>query len=117
MPGDDDEETAILTGRLLGADLGEVDPRVFSTDPDRPDAGRTFVWTPTGWFERIDADNGAVEFSPLSMDEQDLDEWLREQDLEKTELDNGWAHNIAEEFRNEEPYYPEAPELSNQDED
>lgn len=111
----DDEETQILEGRLLGADLGDVDPRIFSTDPDDPEEGRTFVWTPFDWLERIEADNGAVEFSPLLMDEADLDEWLREQDLEKTELDNEFARIVREEFLNESPFYPEAPELSNQE--
>ncbi|HVP05671.1 MAG TPA: hypothetical protein VMT90_08355 [Dehalococcoidia bacterium] len=111
----DDEETEILEGRLLGADLSNFVPRIFVTDPDDIEEGRTFIWTPFDWFERIEADNGAVEFSPLSMDEPDLDEWLREQGLEKTELDDRFARDVREEFLNEPTYYPEAPELSNQE--
>jgi hypothetical protein len=111
----DDEETEILEGRLLEADLGNFVPRVFSTNPDEPGEGRTFVWTPTGWIERIDADTGAVEFSPLSMDEDELRSWLSEQDIEITEIDDEFARIVRDEVRNEPMFYPEAPELSNQE--
>lgn len=68
----DEEETQILGGELLEADPGEVDPRVFSTSPDDPDEGRTFVWARTKWFEREESDSGAVEFSPLEMSEAEI---------------------------------------------
>jgi len=111
----DDEETEILEGRMLGADLGDVQPRVFATDPDDPGSGRAFVWTPMGWFERIEADTGAVEFSPLSMDENGLRQWLSEQGLDMTELDDEFYETVRDEFLSESPFYPEAPELSNQE--
>jgi hypothetical protein len=112
----DDEETEILTGHMLGADLGDVDARVFTTNPEEPGEGRTFVWTPTGWFERISSDEtGAVEFSPLSMDEDALREWLSEQDLDITEVDDDFYDLVREEFAGESPLYLEAPELSNQE--
>ena len=101
---------------MLGADLGKEDARVFVTDPDEPGEGRTFIWTETGWFERLIGDEtGAAEFSPLSMDENALHEWLREQDLDITELDDDYAELVLDEWANEDHYYPEAPELSNQE--
>jgi hypothetical protein len=74
--------------RLLDEDLfADADPRIFVTDPDNLDETRTFVWSPVGWFERIEGDSGAVEFSPAAQDEEELREWLSEQNLEITEID------------------------------
>ncbi len=120
MPDSDDEETQILSGDMLEAKLWEnEDPRIFSTNPDDPDEGRTFIWVSTGWFERIEAEDGdgAVDFSPLSMDEHALRQWLSEQNLEITELDDEYAVDVREEFMAEDPLYMEAPELSNQEVD
>jgi hypothetical protein len=114
----DDPVDQIEGGDMLEARLWEqTDPRIFSTNADDPDEGRTFIWTQTAWFERIEGEDadGPVEFSPLSMDEHALREWLSEQGLEIEELDDEYAANVREEFLNEEPLYPEAPELSNQE--
>jgi hypothetical protein len=118
LPEPDDEETQILSGDMLEARLWEnEDPRVFSTSADSPDDGRTFVWVSTGWFERVEGEDadGAVEFSPLSMDEHELRAWLGDQGLEIEELDDDFAANVREEFLADEPLYMEAPELSNQE--
>ncbi|MEO8458458.1 MAG: hypothetical protein ABI559_11680 [Chloroflexota bacterium] len=120
MPDVDDTETQILSGDMLEAKLWEnEDPHVFTTNPDDPDEGRTFVWVSTGWFERIEAEDGdgGVEFSPLSMDEHALREWLSEQNLEITEIDDDYAEDVREELLADEPLYMEAPELSNQEVD
>jgi hypothetical protein len=118
LPDEDDQETQVLSGDMLEARLWEQeDPRIFTTNPDEPDDGRTFVWVSTGWFERVEAEDGdgAVEFSPLSMDEHALRSWLSEQDLEITEVDDEYAREVREEFLADEPLYMEAPELSNQE--
>jgi hypothetical protein len=116
QPEEDDQESQILEGDLLEARLWEqTDPRVFVTNPDDPAEGLAFVWANTQWFERIEGDSGAVEFSPTSMDESALREWLSEQGLDITELDDEFAATVREEFLNENPLYPEAPELSNQE--
>ena len=92
---------------MLGADLGDVDARVFTTNPDEPGEGRTFIWTPTGWFERISSDEtGAVEFSPLSMDEDALREWLSEQDLDITEVDDDFVRPRPRGIRRRVPTLP-----------
>jgi hypothetical protein len=113
----DDPESAVLEGDMLGARLWEqTDPRVFVTDPDAPEDNRVFVWANTQWFERIESEEtGAAEFSPLSMDEHMLREWLSESDLEMTEIDDEFARDVRDEFLNENPLYMEAPELSNQE--
>jgi hypothetical protein len=111
----DDEETHILGGQLLEAEVGEVDPRVFSTSPDDPGEGRTFVWARTRWFEREEGDSGAVEFSPVEMSEAEIHDWLREQDLEMTEIDDEFSHIVRDEFKNESSLYPEPMELETPD--
>lgn len=111
----DDKETEILGGELLEADPGELDPRVFSTSPDDPGEGRTFVWARTKWFEREESDSGAVEFSPLEMSEAEIHDWLREQDLEMTELDDEFSYVVRDEFRSESSLYPEPAELETPD--
>ena len=103
---------------LLEEDLfAHADPRIFVTDPDNPEEGRTFVWALTRWFERIEGDTGAVEFSPAAEDEDELREWLSEQGLEITEIDvdNEFGRSVREEFLEQTPLYPEAPELSDQE--
>ena len=114
---EDDQESQILEGDILEARLWEqTDARVFVTNPDDPIEGRVFVWANTQWFERLeDEATAAVEFSPLSMDEPAVREWLSEQDLEMTDIDDEFARDVREEFLNENPLYPEAPELSNQE--
>jgi len=116
MAGDDPVQQ-IEEGRILGANLNESDPRIFVTDPDVLDEARVFVWTAMGWYERLEEgeEQGGVAFSPLSMDEDELREWLREQDLDITELDDAFAREVRDEFRDENPLYLEAPELSNQE--
>ena len=93
----------------------EIDPRVFSTNPDDQGEGRTFVWVSTGWFERIESESGGAEFSPLSMDEHMLRGWLSEQGLEITELDDEFCRTVRDEFLNDNPSYMEALELSEEE--
>jgi hypothetical protein len=94
--------------------FGDSDARVFVTDPDNPGEGRAFVWSLTRWFERITGQTGAVEFSPIAESEDELRERLSEQGLEITELDDSFAELVREEFEEQTPLYPEAPELSDQ---
>src|SRR6266542_971975 len=104
--------------QLLEEDLfADADPRIFVTDPDNPEDWRTFVRALTGWYERIEGDIGAVEFSPVGENEDALREWLSEQGLEITEIDvdNEFARSVREEFLEQTPLYPEAPELSDQE--
>ncbi len=91
-------------------------PRVFSTDPDNPEESRIFVWSKMGWFERIEGSWGNVEFSPVSESEEDLRAWLAREDpsVDLVELDDEYGHMVYEEFMEQEPLYPEAPETSSE---
>ena len=93
---------------LLEEDLfAHADPRIFVTDPERSPAGSN----------GSRGDTGAVEFSPVAEDEDELREWLSERGLEITEIDvdNEFARSVREEFLEQTPLYPEAPELSDQE--
>lgn len=91
------------------------DPRVYTTDPDRPSKGRTFVWDRTKWYEREIGKNGAVAFSPVADSYSELFRWLSQTGpVELTELENEFSLMVAEEFLDQDMLYPEAPELSDQ---
>lgn len=92
-----------------------ADPRVYVTSDG--ESRRTFVWARTRWYERLfDATTGAVEFSRVADSDEELRDWLREQDpdLDIDERDESFAELVREEFLNQTPLYPEAPELSDQ---
>jgi hypothetical protein len=90
-------------------------PRVYSTRPDEPEEGRTFVWSRVGWFERIEGESGDVAFTPFADSEQEVHDLLSsEPDYEWEELDDEFAEQVREEFLTESPLYPEAPELSDE---
>ncbi len=110
-----DQEMQIDGGELIEEDQGELDPRVFSTSPDNPGDGRTFVWARTKWFEREESEAGAVEFSPVEMSEAEIHDWLREQGLEMTELDDEFSTLVRDEFKSESSLYPEPIELETPD--
>ncbi len=92
-------------------------PRVFSTDPDNPEHGRIFIWTKMGWFERAEGPWGDATFTPVADSEDELKDWLSREnpDVDLVELDNEFGRTVYEEFTEEEPLYPEAPETSSQE--
>jgi hypothetical protein len=103
--------------------LAGADPRVFSTDPEDPEEGRTFVWATTRWYERVvDDETGAVEFPHLFDSEAELHGWLKEEEgidpeheLSELDVDDDYYRMVREEFMNQTPLYPEAPELSDEE--
>lgn len=91
-------------------------PVILSTNPQNPYEGRTFVWAWTQWFEQIQGPSGNVAFSPVSSSEKELHKWLRQQGiLVPTEIDDEYAETVRQEFLNQVPLYPEAPELSSEE--
>lgn len=97
------------------------DPRVFVTDPEDPEEGRVFVWALTRWYERVsDEETGAVEFPHLFDTDKELDDWLQVEEKinpdDLVEMDEGddFGRLVREEFLNQTPLYPEAPELSDE---
>ncbi|MBI2854375.1 MAG: hypothetical protein HYX87_05585 [Chloroflexi bacterium] len=90
-------------------------PRVFATDIDDPSEGRVFVWAWTSWFERIEGPSGAVVFTPAGSSEKELREMLLQQGKpDLSELDDEYSKEIIQEFLDQVPLFPEAPELSYQ---
>ena len=93
-------------------------PRVFVTNPDNLDEGRTFVWVKARWYERLEGEMGSVAFSPVTDSEEDLRSWLTQElgleAAEMDEVDSEYAGAIREEFLNQIPLYPEASELSDE---
>ena len=61
---------------------------------------------------------GNVAFSPVTDSEEELRIWLtQESGLEATEVDevdSEYAETVREEFLDQTPLYPEAPELSDE---
>ena len=92
-----------------------TEPQILTTNPRDPLEGRIFVWAKTMWFERIEGETGAVEFTPVAYSEEELRRWLFQGGpVELAELTGESADIIRQEFLEQTPLYPEAPELSNE---
>jgi len=91
-------------------------PRVFSTNPADPEEGRTFVWAWTEWFERIEGPYGNVVFTPVAAYDQEFFDLLSREGLEEPdEVSGEFEKNVCEEFLEQTPLFPEAPEVSNEE--
>ena len=95
----------------------ETEPRIFSTYPENPDAGRTFIWAWTEWFERIEGDSGNVSFTPVADSEPELRRWLLVQKCNRDlmEITGEFARDVRAEFLEQVPLFPEAPETSSEE--
>jgi hypothetical protein len=94
----------------------QTEPRVFSTNADNPEQGRTFVWAWTAWFERMEGDSGAVAFEQIASSERELHEMLLSQnEPEPDELDDEYGKEVLQEFLEQVPLFPEAPEVSSEE--
>jgi len=90
-------------------------PQVLSTRPDSPDEGRTFVWAWTQWYERVEGPYGNVAFSPIAASEEELHEWLSVQGIQPpVEIQDEYSDTVRQEFLEQSPLYPEAPEVSSE---
>jgi hypothetical protein len=114
-----DQQQRFIAGWIMQDELFEgAQARVFVTNPDNLEEGRTFVWAKARWYERLEGEMGNVAFSPLIDSEEGLRSWLtQESGLEATEVDEvdrEYAETVREEFLDQTPLYPEAPELSDE---
>ncbi len=88
-------------------------PRIFGTNQDDPFEGRIFIWAWTQWFERIEGEQGNVDFTPVADSEPELRHWLERQgEPDIMELTGEDSLTVYQEFLDQVPLYPEAPELS-----
>jgi len=74
--------------------------RIYGTNLDDPDEGRIFVWTKTGWFERIEGRQGDVAFTPVADSESDLREQIARDNpsVDIVELGGDYRKTVSEEF-------------------
>jgi hypothetical protein len=74
--------------------------RIYGTNSDDPDEGRIFVWTKTGWFERIEGRSGNVAFTPIADSESDLREIIARDNpsADLIELGGDYRKTVSEEF-------------------
>lgn len=95
----------------------ETEPRIFTTRPNNPETGRTFIWAWTEWFEREEGDSGAVTFTPIADSEQKLRGWLNQHNcnMELSEIKGLFAKEVRDEFLEQVPLFPEAPETSSEE--
>jgi hypothetical protein len=86
--------------------------QILGTNPDDPENGRIFVWTKMGWFERLEGQWGDVAFTPIAESEEELREMVSRESPEAdlSELAGEFRDQVAEEFLEQSPSYPESPE-------
>ena len=95
----------------------ETEPRVFTTHPNRPTIGRTFVWAWTEWFERLEGDSGGVSFIPVADSEAELKHWLKVNKCERdlVEIKGAFARDVRDEFLEQVPLFPETIETTDEE--
>ena len=98
--------------------------RIYGTNTDNPDEGRIFVWTKTGWFERIEGSSGNIAFAPIADSEADLRESIKRDNpsADLIELGGEYRKMVSEEFLEQSTSYRDYPgssrdEPSDEDED
>lgn len=98
--------------------------RVYGTNRENPDDGRVFVWTKTGWFERIEGLLGNVAFTTIAESEEELRELIEEEDpqFDLIELGGDYRKTVSEEFIEQSTTDQDSPEQfgdepSDEDED
>jgi hypothetical protein len=105
--------------RMAREEFRGARPRVFGTNPDDPENGRTFVWTKMGWFERVEGPWGDVAFTPAADSEDELKDWISEGKggTDLVELEDDYGKMVCQEFeeQSEDALYPEAPETSSEE--
>jgi len=92
-------------------------PRVFGTNPDNPEEGRIFIWTITGWFERMEGESGDVAFAPVAQSEDELHQFISRDDpsVDLVLLGEEYRKMVSEEFFEQSPSYQESPEYSEEE--
>jgi hypothetical protein len=96
--------------------------RIYGTNQDNPDEERVFVWTKTGWFERIEGSQGNVAFTPVAESEAEMRELIARDNpaADLFELGGDFRKTVAEEFLEQSitaQDYPEATQGESEDED
>jgi hypothetical protein len=88
--------------------------RVYGTNGENPDEGRIFVWTKTGWFERIEGSSGNVAFTPIAESEAELMELVArdKSSADLVELGGEYRKMVSAEFLEQSTSYLDYPGYS-----
>ena len=88
--------------------------RIYATNRENPEDGRVFVWTKTGWFERIEGLLGNVAFTPIADSEDELRELIAQDDpaFDLIELGGEFRKMVSEEFMDQATSFEDSPEYS-----
>ena len=91
--------------------------RIFGTNPDNPEEGRIFVWTKSGWFERIEGQSGDVAFTPVAQSEDELRKFISRDDpsVDLVQLGREYRKMVSEEFTEQSASYQDSPEYSSEE--
>jgi hypothetical protein len=78
--------------------------RIYGTNINNPEEGRIFVWTRTGWFERIRGSPGNVAFALVADSDTDLQKLLIGEgpSVDLVEMGDRWRKTVSEEFLEQE---------------
>ena len=91
--------------------------RVYGTEAANPDNRRIFVWTKTGWFERVQGESGGVAFVPAAKSEDELRELISRggtpDDL--VQLRGEFRKTVIEEFMEQVTSYEDSGEYSEEE--
>ena len=101
----------------LKNDITDNRVRIFSTDVSNPDDRRTFVWTKTGWFERVWGESGGVAFIPAAKSEDELRELISRGGAASglVPVSGGFRKTVKEEFIEQTTSYEDSPEYSEEE--
>jgi hypothetical protein len=101
-----EDRKELIQDEFRGSRIG-----VYGTHRNNPDEGRIFVWTKTGWFERIEGTMGNVAFTPIAESEDELRDLLKEDNpnFDLVQLGGSIKKTVTEEFRDQSTYLQEAP--------
>jgi len=91
--------------------------RVFGTNPDNPAEGRIFIWTKSGWFERIEGESGGVAFTPVAQSEDEVRKLISRDDasVDLVPLGKEYRKMVSEEFIEQTQSYRDTPEYSEEE--
>jgi len=98
-------------------DITDNRVRVFGTDAANPDDRRTFVWTKSGWFERIQGESGGVAFIPAAKSEDEVRELISRggTTADLVQVSGKYRKTVTEEFMEQTTSYEDSPEYSEEE--
>jgi hypothetical protein len=88
--------------------------RIYGSRQGDPEEGRIFVWTKSGWFERIEGSHGNVAFTPIADSEAELHDLVSQDNTSPDfiELGGDFRKMVSEEFMEQSTDYQDTPAFS-----